>query len=454
VLETNLNAATHEWVAVPSTGKPIVWQLRVWTAAAGQLVVCGVDHVKFRTGTSSFSASAAAGSPEGGWVSAPDSAAYGGHAARLPRGTTTQSQNAFGGQMVVPAGTYDVWFRVRAADTNAEWPEMSLGVIDVTTQTYAGATTYRADQVRSTYGWVRAVSGMVQRPGDRAGRRAGTLRRRADLTSLRMPYTPSQYWRDLHVRHDMSAVGQSGLPSAMNLQLYRNLARNLKAFLKRNGVDRIGPRVFEVGAGNGYWFDLWRELGAQRIDGCDLVPAAVDELIKNFGKTGRFQVADLGAEELDMGTYDFVACMNVLLHLTDDTKFERALANIARLVAPGGRLLLTEPLLIHDQFERAYDPELSSRARPVRRYMVGLEKHGLVLHKLAAGTAIGNNPIEGRRRWNYFLWRAAWVAATLPSKIHPANAGWTGSVLYHLDPALMAMGAAPSSKFALFVRPG
>jgi SAM-dependent methyltransferase len=269
-----------------------------------------------------------------------------------------------------------------------------------------------------------------------------------------MPYTPSSYWRDLHVRHDMSAVGQSGLPSAMNQQLYRILARNLKAFLKTNGVDRIGPKAFEVGAGNGYWFGLWRELGAERIDGCDLVPDVVDELTKKFGTTGRFQVADLGAEPLEMGTYDFVACMNVLLHLTDDTKFDRALANIAGLVAPGGRLLLTEPMLIHDQFERAYDPELSSRARPVRRYRDGLEKHGLKLQKLAAGTAIGNNPIEGRSRLSYFLWRGAWVAASLPSKLHPANAGWVGSVLYRLDPALMAMGAAPSSKFALFTRPG
>ena len=269
-----------------------------------------------------------------------------------------------------------------------------------------------------------------------------------------MPYTPSQYWRDLHVRRDMSAVGQSGLPSSMNRQLYRILARNLKAFLKANGVDRIGPKVFEVGAGNGYWFDLWRELGAQRIDGCDLVPDVVDELNKNFGTTGRFQVADLGAESLDMGTHDFVACMNVLLHVTDDAKFERALANIARLVGPGGRLLLTEPLLNHEKFERAYDPDLSSRARPARRYIDGLESHGLQLQKLAAGTAIGNNPIEGRSRLMYFLWRGAWVAASLPSKLHPANAGWVGSVLYRLDPALMAMGAAPSSKFALFRRPG
>jgi hypothetical protein len=166
VLETSLSAATPEWVRVPSTGKPIVWQLRVRTAAVGELLVCGLDHMQFHTGTSPYGASAAGGSFGGGWASAPDSAAYAGHAARLPAGTTAPSQNSFGA-MVVPVGTFDVWFRVRATDTSGDTPEMALGVIDVTTQSYVAATTFKPDQIRSSYGWVRAITGMVQRPGDR-----------------------------------------------------------------------------------------------------------------------------------------------------------------------------------------------------------------------------------------------------------------------------------------------
>ena len=269
-----------------------------------------------------------------------------------------------------------------------------------------------------------------------------------------MPYTPSQYWTRLHDRRDLSAVGQSGLSSAMNRELYRILARNLRQFLSRNGSDRIRGNAFEIGAGTGYWFDFWRELGAQRVDGCDLVPAAVDDLNARYGSLGKYHVADIGSDSsLDLGTYDFVSCMNVLLHLTDDAKFDLALANIARLIAPGGRLLLTEPILLDPSFERPYDPELSSRARPLRRYREGLESQGLELAAVAAGTAIGNNPIESRWHWLFGVWRGAWAAASLPSRIHPANARWVGQILYRLDPMLMAMGASPSSKFALFVRP-
>jgi SAM-dependent methyltransferase len=268
-----------------------------------------------------------------------------------------------------------------------------------------------------------------------------------------MPYTPTEYWSDLHDRGDLSAVGQSGLPSAMNFELYRVWARNLKRFLRSNGCDRIGPNVFEVGAGTGYWFELWRELGAQRIDGCDLVPAAVDLLNRRSGATGRFHVANLGTDQLDFGTYDFVACLNVLLHITDDSKFDAAVGSIARLVAPGGRLLLKEPMLFRDSFARPYRPNVSSRARPLSRYARGLEQEGLQLEAVAGGTAIANNPIEGRGRAAYFMWRGTWAAVSLPAKVHPASARWVGALLYRIDPLVMAMGAAPSSKFALFARP-
>jgi SAM-dependent methyltransferase len=268
-----------------------------------------------------------------------------------------------------------------------------------------------------------------------------------------MPYTPSQYWSKLHDRRDLSAVGQSGLSNEMNQQLYRILGRNLRWFFRRHGVTRLGPTALEVGAGSGYWLGMWREYGASRIDACDLVPAAVQDLKERFGNEGRFWVADIGSDDIAAGAYDFVACMNVLLHVTDDARFDHALATLAKLVRPGGRLLLTEPILFHDRYARPYDPDLSSRARPLARYRDPLESRGLRLDAIAAATAIGNNPIEGRWPPLHFFWRGAWFAANVPARIHPANSRWVGWLLYAFDPLVMAVRAAPSSKFALFSRP-
>lgn len=269
------------------------------------------------------------------------------------------------------------------------------------------------------------------------------------------PYSPPRYWAELHERGDLSAVGQSGLPSAMNDWLYRILRRNLKAFLLRQGMNRIDGDVFEVGAGTGYWFGLWRELGARRIDACDLVPAAVETLRARYGSLGSYDVVDISAADMASSrTYSLVACMNVLLHVTDEARFDVALDNVARLVSPGGHLLLTEPMLFTPGFDTGFDADRHSRARPVARYRERLEAGGLQMIVVEGATAVGNNPIEGRRRFAYALWRAGWSAFCLPSRLHASNAAWVGRLLYTLDPIALAAGAAPSSKFALLQRPG
>ncbi len=271
-------------------------------------------------------------------------------------------------------------------------------------------------------------------------------------------YDPAAYWGSLHSRHDLSAVGQSGLPPEINAWLYRSLARSLRGFLHRHRVDRPAPAsAFDIGVGTGYWVRFWHALGVETVDGCDLVPDAVASVqaeVQAAGRKGTYAVADIGVEgALPGGSYGAVSCMNVLLHVTDDAAFERALAAIAGLVAPGGVLVLAEPMLSRELWERRYEPTMQSRARPVARYRDPLEAAGLVLEDVRAGTALANNPIEAgsaaayRRyaRW----WR--WVAREL--KTNPGSTRWLGPLVMALDRIALRAGAAPSTKLALFRRP-
>src|SRR5207245_4500777 len=168
-------------------------------------------------------------------------------------------------------------------------------------------------------------------------------------------------------------------------------------YLRSHHLDRpVTARVFDVGSGTGFWVKFWLDRGATTIDGCDLVPAAVERLSIRFGSTGcRFSVADISDPAgIAAETYDLVNCPNVLLHVTDDDRFRQALANVAALVAPGGTLLLVDPILLHDEFLRPATPDQQSRARPLGTYRAPLEAAGLRLEALEAATAIGNNPIE------------------------------------------------------------
>jgi hypothetical protein len=148
-----------------------------------------------------------------------------------------------------------------------------------------------------------------------------------------------------------------------------------------------------------------------------------------------------------------VVCLNVLLHVTRDDQFEQALINLASAVAPGGHLLLAEPILLTTNSHAPYDPEKHSRARIASTYFDPLVRAGLIRVAVTHGCVLANNPIEAGspaamaryRSW----WR--WVAGT--SKTKPSSARWLGPLVYWVDRVAMLSTAAPSTKFALFSRP-
>ncbi|HUZ30251.1 MAG TPA: hypothetical protein VMU90_13460, partial [Solirubrobacteraceae bacterium] len=167
VSRVRLGAAVPEWVRVPDTGRPQVWRLRIKTASVGALEVCGAGSLQFHTGTSALSAEAAGGKLDPGWRFVTDPAAYGGLAAQVPAGTRTATwkDDFFGTPMTAPAGTFDVWFRMRAAGTTGRAPEISLGLFDTTAWAWVGGSRYSPSQAGNTYQWVRATTGAAPIPG-------------------------------------------------------------------------------------------------------------------------------------------------------------------------------------------------------------------------------------------------------------------------------------------------
>ena len=158
--------------------------------------------------------------------------------------------------------------------------------------------------------------------------------------------------------------------------------------------------MLEIGVGTGYWLDFWQEHG-WTVDGCDLVPAVVEALQQEH-PAGRFWPADVSSpngvlaqsDGLAEAGYELVTATSVLLHVTADDAFDRALANAAGAVKPGGYLLLVEPALTINKKQPRYDPSRSSRARLLRSYQKPLRKLGLRLVAVAPTTVLAANPLE------------------------------------------------------------
>jgi hypothetical protein len=167
LLDARLGQAMQEWVRIPNTGRSLQWRLRIKTQPVGDLQICGAERLQAHSGTSVFSAPAAGAGLDAGWTSVRDAGAYGGQAARLPAGTVTRSwRDAFMGTPTsVAPRPYDVWFRVRVANATSSEPEMVLGLLDFTTYSLVGQTTFRASDIGTSYTWVRAVKDVTPNTG-------------------------------------------------------------------------------------------------------------------------------------------------------------------------------------------------------------------------------------------------------------------------------------------------
>ncbi len=271
-------------------------------------------------------------------------------------------------------------------------------------------------------------------------------------------YVHTDYWRRLHERQDLSAVGQSSLTAGLNAWIYRSIGRNLRRFATRHGLaSGGGRRMLEVGVGTGYWIPLWTSLGWQ-VDGCDLVDAAVENLRADHPE-GRFWRCDISADTdplvtsggLADGPYDLVTATSILLHVTRPKAFRRALANVAAAVAPDGHLLLVEPVLLTKKRQPPYDPQKTSRMRVLRSYVEPLREHGLELVTVEAATVLAANPLEATSRRRLALYQR-WWAQVARARHHPWQARLLGPAMYAGDRVLMRTQEAPTAKILLFRR--
>jgi SAM-dependent methyltransferase len=107
-------------------------------------------------------------------------------------------------------------------------------------------------------------------------------------------------------------------------------------------------RVLDVGAGSGRWVRYFlQRFKPALLMGIDFTTASIDLLQRRYADAGQtktiFRTADLTQPELELGhRFDLINVMNVLFHIPEPDRFATALANLARHLAPGGRIITTE----------------------------------------------------------------------------------------------------------------
>ena len=249
------------------------------------------------------------------------------------------------------------------------------------------------------------------------------------------------YWEQrLRGEFSLDGVGYAGLGTGFNRQMYR---------VRRHGFLRLlrpfvagSFEVLDVGSGTGFYIDRWQELAAARITGSDVTETAVSELSRRY-PAHRFVRMDIGAEELPLpdASFDFVSAIDVLFHIVDDDAHARAIRNLARLVRPGGRVIVSENL-----YRVPPKPAAHQVGRSEGEILRRLQGAGLTLERRAPMFVLMNTPVRSDSRAH----RAAWRRIVSTVKRWPALGTPLGAALYPIEAALVdRVSEAPSTEFLL-----
>ena len=155
-----------------------------------------------------------------------------------------------------------------------------------------------------------------------------------------MTYRPREFWEQrLGEQFDLRGTGETSMSAAYNDACYTLRREVLGRALADARMEVRGRAVLDVGCGTGFWTEYYIGRGAV-YTGVDIAETSVQRLRERH-PAATFLRSDIAEADLP-GTYDVVNVFDVLYHITDDAKFDAALARLALAVKPGGLLLVTD----------------------------------------------------------------------------------------------------------------
>lgn len=265
-----------------------------------------------------------------------------------------------------------------------------------------------------------------------ASREAKTEAPRIDETSV--PWSPEikdkSYWEGHLAKYwGLEGVGYTGHGLRYNKWLYAVRQEILRRHLPDLSIRLSEANVLDVGSGTGFWLEQWKSLGVRSLKATDITGVAVERLKKAFSDVSVTQL-DIGGdvEGLHWGrSFDVVSAFDVLFHITDDSRFQRAIGNISSLLKSGGYFFFSDNF-VHGASRRS-DHQVSRSLKEIEGIV---RENGLQVIRRAPMFILMNAPIDSSSPWLMLAWRAFLA----PVHFVPLLGSVYGAVLYPIELAL------------------
>ena len=240
------------------------------------------------------------------------------------------------------------------------------------------------------------------------------------------------YWEDRLKRNaGVRGIGHTDLGARYNLWLYRVRRAVFHRAIYSLQPDWSGIRVLDVGSGTGFYMRLWKGAGVSAVTGSDLTGIAVSRLRETFPAQEILRL-DIGApfsplfvEEL--GRFQAISAYDVLFHIVDDARYERAIQNISALLSPGGVFFFSD-LFLHGETLRG-EHVVFRTLKDVTRILAsaGFE----IVHRVPMFVIMAQ-PLDTSSVTGRFLWKLL----TYPMRKSEVFGFIVGSVLFPIEMAL------------------
>jgi SAM-dependent methyltransferase len=168
-----------------------------------------------------------------------------------------------------------------------------------------------------------------------------------------MHYRPKIYWEErLRQSFSLKNTGHIGFTLLYNNWSYKAKVGVLQKVLSNLKINCEGKSVLDIGCGTGFWIEFYKSQGATSLVGVDITNISIEKLREKFPEL-EFYELDIGEDEINLnGRFDIINVFDVLYHIRDNLKFEKAISNIAKLSKQGSYIFITDSLI--DKSEAEY----------------------------------------------------------------------------------------------------